>query len=410
MWPETPALDSRPATGSRFLPVVRMAFCTVLARDDGGDGDFFDLGGDSILAVELFLTLRRLTGIELPITAIYDASTVGSLAALLDEGAVVGQRSCVVALRPARAGCTLPPLFVVHGMGGLALTFRDMASRLEDGRAVYGIEPQGLDGTQTPLETVESMAALYLDAVRAIQPCGPYAFAGYSFGGLVAFEMACRLHEQGCVVEPLILLDSFSHPQRWPMDARLYALRSLLPTYLSGGAVRRLLDYYVRRIRALPKASVPAYLAGALLRAVRSPLDVGRAGFATRMAASAQRYAPPDTAETALPALAQVTRACHRAFRAYAPGYLPGPLTIVKAEQEDFLPFSPRLVWRRHCLRVTVRRVPGGHQRLVRLGSASLAAELSACLAAAADEAGSAAMPDRTALPAATGWPAGQCA
>ncbi len=84
------------------------------------------------------------------------------------------------------------PLFIVHGVGGNVMELFPLGRAME-GRTVYALQAQGVDGRRPPLEHVGDMAALYLSAIRAAHPRGPYHLAGYSSGGLIAFEMARRL-------------------------------------------------------------------------------------------------------------------------------------------------------------------------------------------------------------------------
>ncbi len=107
-----------------------------------------------------------------------------------------------------RAGGPEPPLFLVHPMGGGALCYRDLAVSLGDEQPVYGLQSRGLGADEEPDETVEAMAAHYLEEVRAAWPAGPYRLAGWSLGGDVAFEMAQRLVRDGATVELVALLDT----------------------------------------------------------------------------------------------------------------------------------------------------------------------------------------------------------
>src|SRR5260370_4691198 len=150
------------------------------------DENFFDLGGASLLARAVGLEIAAATGRELPITTIYDAPTIDALAALLEDERTP-QYCPLVLLKP---GADMAPLFIVHGLGGNVVEILPLANRIETPRPIYGIQARGVDGIELPLQRVEDMAEAYLDAIRTVQPNGPYFLAGYSFGGLVAFEMA----------------------------------------------------------------------------------------------------------------------------------------------------------------------------------------------------------------------------
>jgi thioesterase domain-containing protein len=96
----------------------------------------------------------------------------------------------------------------VHPVGGSALCYLELARSLPAGCPVYGLQARGQSPGEKPIETIEEMAALYLEAVRSVQPVGPYMMGGWSLGGLVAFEMARRLLEQGEEVGLLAIFDT----------------------------------------------------------------------------------------------------------------------------------------------------------------------------------------------------------
>jgi thioesterase domain-containing protein len=115
------------------------------------------------------------------------------------------------------------PFFCVHAAGGHAVPFLPLARALGDDRAFYGIQSAGLDGRPCPA-TIEEMADGYLDEIKRTQPHGPYLLGGWSFGGIVAFEMARRLTARGDDVKALAIIDStLSHvgeePDPAPADA-----------------------------------------------------------------------------------------------------------------------------------------------------------------------------------------------
>ena len=121
------------------------------------------------------------------------------------EPAGAGGTSSLVLLRP---GGPKPPLFLVHPVGGSAHCYRQLAARLEGERPVYGIQARGLAPGEEPHETIEEMAVYYLEQVRRVSPEGPYHLGGWSLGGVVAFEMARRLADEGERVDLLALLDA----------------------------------------------------------------------------------------------------------------------------------------------------------------------------------------------------------
>jgi amino acid adenylation domain-containing protein len=173
--------------------------------------DFFDLGGSSLMAVQLSARLRQTLGAELGASALLEVSTVEALAERI--AAAGGDRPSAEAARPwclvrLRAGESGRPLFLVHQVGGHVYSFRALARALSPGRPLYGLRSRGLEEGEEPLAHIEEMADLYIGLLREAQPKGPYLVGGASMGGLVALEMAHRLRAAGEEVPLLALMDT----------------------------------------------------------------------------------------------------------------------------------------------------------------------------------------------------------
>ncbi len=181
---------------------LRPLWAKALGRDQVGlDENFFLAGGDSLKAVDLFLSIERLMKRRLPVAALFEAGTVADMARLIEEDAPQG---CIVAIQPQG---TRPPFFCVHGNGGEVIGFYNLARHLGDNQPFYGIQSIGWDGTTIPFTRTSDMAAHYVGALRQAQPRGPYFLGGYSFGGRVAVYMADLLEKSGEEVALLALLD-----------------------------------------------------------------------------------------------------------------------------------------------------------------------------------------------------------
>jgi acyl-coenzyme A synthetase/AMP-(fatty) acid ligase/thioesterase domain-containing protein/acyl carrier protein len=201
--PDAGPRPSREPTGREA--VLANLIGDVLAVDRVGlDDDFFDLGGDSLAAVELMAAIDEQFGVDLPPSVLLEAPTTAALAPLLNHRRPRAS-STVVLLRPGSRGT---PLFVVAGGGSPATSLRALAHALPSGRPVFGIQARGLEERALPDRSVEASARRYLTDLRAVQPSGPYLLAGHSFGGLVAFEMACRLERAGETVALLVVIDT----------------------------------------------------------------------------------------------------------------------------------------------------------------------------------------------------------
>jgi acetoacetyl-CoA synthetase len=180
----------------------------ILQSPVGLRDNFFDLGGHSLLAVRLFAEIRARTGHRLPLMTLFRAPTIKQLAAVLSESGPAAPWSPLVAIDEGGTGA---PLFIIHGLTGIALNLRLLGRRIKSGRPVYALQARGLDSFDPPTNRIEDMAADYIVHIRRLQPRGPYLLAGFCFGGLVAFEMSRQLASEGDRVEFLGLLDSFFH-------------------------------------------------------------------------------------------------------------------------------------------------------------------------------------------------------
>ncbi len=173
-------------------------------RPIGVRDNFFELGGHSLLAVRLTSRIEKQFGKKLTITALIQAPTVESLVSLLRE-----ENSSWSSLVPLQTGGSKPIFFFVHGLGGTVMRFHELARHMVPDQPFFCFQAQGMDGKLPCLDRVEDMASLYLEHLRAAQPQGPYFLGGYSFGGLVAIEMARRLMEQQEDVRALTLVDTY---------------------------------------------------------------------------------------------------------------------------------------------------------------------------------------------------------
>lgn len=169
------------------------------------DQDYFDLGGDSSLAVHMFTEIEKQFGIKLPLATLYDAPTIQALAQIVRGGSSTEGWSPLVAIQPSGSR---PPIFCFHGAGGNVLNYRDLSKHLGSDQPFYGLQCRGLDGSCEPLTSIEEMAALYISEIRRVQPHGPYFLAGYCGGGTIAYEAAQQLHNAGEQIALLALFDT----------------------------------------------------------------------------------------------------------------------------------------------------------------------------------------------------------
>ena len=174
------------------------------------DNFFDDLGGDSLLAVLLFLEIEKEFNRDLAISKLYGAPTITSLANLLDAQDQSQEFHSIVPIRP---GGKTNPLFIVHGAGGNVLIYRDLSKHLLEDMPIYGLQSYGLDDKTSPLTSIEEMADAYIDEIKKVQQSGPYFLCGYCMGGTVALEIARKLMTIGDEIAFLGLLESYNWSQ-----------------------------------------------------------------------------------------------------------------------------------------------------------------------------------------------------
>ncbi|SAK68328.1 acetoacetyl-CoA synthetase [Caballeronia hypogeia] len=307
----------------------------------GRDDNFFELGGHSLLAARMLTEVQRTTGRTLPLSTMIVAPTIARLAAVLaaDPQTRAGNSTLV----QMRAGSGRP-LFMIHSITGSVMECLTLAGMLQNERPVYGLQALGLDGDEAPQHSVEEMARGYVLRMREAQPKGPYALVGYSFGGLIAFEIAQQLVAAGEKIEMLCLLDTYVHEHCLPF--------AHWSRYAAGVLAQR-----VREFRALDAGERVDYLRGKA-QALNDRL---------RMRMGKQAHQPAPDAQGLPPVLLRVRESMRVAMTTYNPRrYDGGPIVYVRATVLDPHRPDPLPVWQRvaaHGLRIM--KVDGKHTDLV---------------------------------------------
>jgi len=287
------------------------------------EDNFFDLGGDSSLALKLFTEIAQECGRELPPVTIYQAPTITGLAALLEQP--TAQRfPPLVLLKP---GTQEPPVFLAHGLGGSAMDFFQPVKHIQSEQPIYGLQARGIDGMEEPFERIEDMAEFHLDAIKKVQPHGPYFLIGYSLGGLVTLEVAQQLSARREKVALLAMLDAYPH------------------------------------IRHL-----------ALGQRVR--LSARRASRGLRNLRASMAYQPPEGVSLS-PPMQRVRDSAYQALTRYRPRSYPGKIKFVRAEISSAFPDDAVAVWAKLADEFEVETVPGDHLGIITTHFQSLAAVLS---------------------------------
>ena len=190
----SPGTGTTNATVAASAAKIAQLWVEVLNRKDINlDDDFFTLGGTSLLATELIMRMEREFAVELSLENLLLHPTVSAQVKLLDRAVSQVRRAFLLA--PIREGCRQPPLFCIHGVA----LYRALAVALGPEQPTYGLSPNLVIDLRTGQAqgrfALNDIAGRYLDALREVQPHGPYYLAGFSFGGRVALEIARRLRE-----------------------------------------------------------------------------------------------------------------------------------------------------------------------------------------------------------------------
>jgi amino acid adenylation domain-containing protein len=280
----------------------------------GVEDDFFDLGGQSIVATRLAARIRAELGHELPLALLLRASTVARLA----ETLAAGRAEVKPPLIPLNPHGVTRPLFLGPPGGGHVVCYHKLSALLAPSIPVFGLQARGIDDGHAPMRTVEDIADWFVAAVRRAQPRGPYHVGGWSFGGLVAWEMARQLAEIGDEVGLVALLDTGVPTDRkddltdharvmhriiadlagWvaASNVKVEAIRHLPPREQALEAVRQV------RLKSLPASRVDEILAltavrqanlGALIAYDPPPCEIELTYFRT---AASERTLPRDGA------------------------------------------------------------------------------------------------------------------
>jgi amino acid adenylation domain-containing protein len=171
--------------------------------------DFFRLGGHSLLAVQLMSQLRKRAGIDLELRHLFTHPTLGALAAFVDASKPPSRHPNLVPIRPHGHAT---PLFLIHPIGGEVQYAFDLARHLDADQPVYAMAASGIAAGETPQASIVDMARTYLEAMRQVQASGPYLIAGWSLGGMIAYEIAHQLLAVGETVNFVGMIDTGSSP------------------------------------------------------------------------------------------------------------------------------------------------------------------------------------------------------
>jgi amino acid adenylation domain-containing protein len=356
---ELPSGEGQPEAAS-LTEVITAIWTRVLGHDEfDADDDFFDVGGDSMLATWVVAELGQALERPVELSVFLEYSTVADLAGELGSAAPVAggrpQRSQIVTLRP---GPSARSLYLVHPLGGELIGYRDLARA---SRAMARILGVGWTG-QPPAfgSSLGDIARTHLDQLRIIQPEGPYLLAGWSFGGVLAFEMAQQLTASGAAVDYLGLLDA--NPVLDPITGLPIAQTPFLD--MLDAVLAQLDDPAVTEVGLAELTSNETWI-----QLMGAPIAAG-------------------ASSTYLRTVLQTARACMNAAMRYSPQPYSGPLHLFQTTgsgeaKRARLADAIRVLCTGPC---TITPIPGDHWSVIKASVADVATELDGALERAGAE------------------------
>jgi amino acid adenylation domain-containing protein len=335
----------------------------------GANDNYFDLGGDSLLAATFVAKIEETCGSVLSPSMLLEAPTVADLAAAMMRM----ESGFKEPLTTLRASGQRSPFFFLHNDDGRGLYTHALARCLDSDRPFYAVHLHGLDEPGCPT-TVEAIAASRIQAVRAARRHGPYVLGGHCHGGLIALEMARQLQEAGEHVELVVMVDTRA-PSR--------GFRTLRRASNVVGGLRGRFDrvweeitwrtrYYQNRLEILRRASVRSQTDYVLQRLIglARPVTAVRDGHPARSEGSLDNSVRSDFTES--------RRVHRRAVQHYLPPRYTNPVVLFRAEQ---LPaYRPDLGWSRLLPRLEVAVIPGDHHTCITRYVAAFGARLNEIL------------------------------
>lgn len=304
--------------------------------------NFFDLGGDSLSALRLFGQLAQDFGLQLPLASLMQAPTLEKLAAIVESQTTVSPSEpagpTVPHLVPLNATNGTSPLFCIHGGDGGVLFYRELARHLPPDLSLVTIESPALSAEGVPvIRSVEASATEYVAAILQHQAHGPYYLAGYSYGGVLVYEIARQLRAAGEGVAFLALFDT----QNPAGPLRAYAMRERLAVFRQAHAHLSMLQQWGRLI-------------GRIGQGLTTHLKVR----AEKLCVQLSRHSRPHSWLRAL----QVREAHSEAMDAYCPSPIDVPMVLFKTAAVDDKYATPEdYGWTGLPASLEVTIVPGGH-------------------------------------------------
>ena len=307
----------------------------------GVQDNFFDLGGYSFAAMRLMARIQQKFGKTLPLETLLQGATIEHLASILRQQTDFQSSSLLVGIQSAGRK---PPFFCVHPVGGNVLCYVDLARYLGKEQPFYALQSKGLNGECELLNRIEDMAAAYIESIKTIQAQGPYQLGGWSLGGIIAFEIAQQLYQQGEEVVLLAMIDSYLPT---PCDKPEAIDDAMLLTSVAhdlSGIFGKDLSISVDELRQLQPEEQLNYLLKKTKMLNILPSEVG-----------AQQ----------MHQLLKVFKANNQAMYSYIPQIYPGRIILFCARER--MKVTQVKDWEKLAVRgIEVHKIPGNHYSIIR--------------------------------------------
>lgn len=339
-----------------------------LSQEVSIDDDFFDLGGHSLLVMQVIEKLNR-AGLKMEVADIFRGRTVRELAAVIGTKYVRPDQDSSPTMIELRRGNGGPPLVLIHSAPGDLLGYVHLVEHLDPAQPVYGFQSRGLYDIEKAHTTIEEMASCYVRQLVEFYPSGPVMLAGWCLGGTVAFEMAHQLKRAGREVALLALIDCWARkPEKKP--DRFYHAQI---RYLWGLPLSKWLHYAFSKIRRMfrPEEDPDIFAEGGLLAQCAPVRDLNL-----------------------------------RASRAYLSRPYSDKITLLCSRDNKSMLYSPTFGWQFASSNLEIFHVPGTHETILKEPNIAILADrltalIKTALSASGDtrqvEAGTA--PERTTSP-----------
>jgi thioesterase domain-containing protein/acyl carrier protein len=318
----------------------------------GIQDDFFELGGRSLAAVQLLTQVEQVFHRKISLSKIFQAPTIERMAALLRAKETLEKPITVVSFNTEGHK---PPLFFIHSVEPSILHYLNVVNYLDRDRPFYGIQPPALSGDDSYLfETLEEMAAYYVNEIIDLEPNGPYYLVGHSMGGVIAYEIACQLEQQGHPIAFLGLLDTYApgHQLREGITTKSSIPYQIYIHLFNLSKIRfgRKIGYIFERSKRI----IPKFIWDNLNRSAFAICDTSE-------------NALPEIYEN-LPIYQQIKMSHYEAYDAYSPSsHYQGVLTLFRAlERPANIPYETDLGWHSVTMGVIeIHEIPGHHNSMV---------------------------------------------